>query len=132
MITIDDILDKSFIKDTTDEQKQVWLNVGLSRFDSLCNQYNIDKSKIPSPIPFIPKRIMQLCVLISFCSDMAGSEYQQVTQDINIDVYGNKKKLYEDELNQTLILFTPAQCGYTVDPPNEGASNNMGFAWGRA
>lgn len=133
IIDNDDINDVKFKRENTEVEQSKWLEKGLERFDYLCTSYGIDYAKIPSPAPYIPKKIAELCSLIEWCSANLGSDYLAIRDDYSIDVFKTKKTEYEDELASLLSKFTPKNCGIELSQEEleSESENTNSFRWFR-
>lgn len=133
VITETDIIDRTFLLED-ETLRPTWINTGMARFISLCNQYNIDYASIPSTnTPYVPIRVAVVCTLINYCTDMLGSNYKQINDTDAIDVYGSKRKILLDEMETLLNVFTPANCGIVIDETTNpyGNLSRSCFRWER-
>lgn len=128
-ITASDITDPTFLK-LTDDQQDAYIAQGALMFEMQALKSSIDVESIADPTPYIPLRIQVVCVLISMCKDLVGSDWREIRDGLSIDTYQAKLKTLTDEMSELIMSFTPTMCGYEDTTSNTG-TGSICVAWGR-
>ena len=128
-ITASDITDPTFLKLTVDQQ-DAYIAQGALMFEMQALKSSIVIESIADPTPYIPLRIQVVCVLISMCKDLVGSDWREIRDGLSIDTYQAKLKTLTDEMSELIMSFTPTMCGYTDTTSNTG-TGSICVSWGR-